>query len=289
MKHCRFFRVCFAFLFVTILINPSSYSQENITVSACCSNASIKAFTDLALDASFMIAHDEPAAFSYQHPMGHEVSFSTPDGKTGSGYFIPAKTKSKKWVLVFHEWWGLNDYIKRQSDQIHADIPEVNVLALDLYDGLIGTKREEAAALMQKTSAERIQNILLGAAMYCGKEADLFTIGWCFGGAWSNKASILLASQVKACVIYYGMPVTDTEQLKPLQADVLGIFGLQDKSINTEVVQRFRQAMQSAGKSLEVYEYDAPHAFANPSNPKYSKEYSEDAWKKSMAFLRQRL
>jgi len=47
--------------------------------------------------------------------------------------------------------------------------------------------------------------------------------------------------------------------------------------------------MQSAGKSLEVYEYDAPHAFANPGNPKYSKEFSEDAWKKSMAFLRQRL
>jgi carboxymethylenebutenolidase len=289
MKHCRFFRVWFAFLFVTILIIPSSYSQENITVSACCSNASIKAFTDLALDASFMIAHDEPTTFSYQHPMGHAVTFSTPDGKTGSGYFIPAKTKSKKWVLVFHEWWGLNDYIKRQSDQIHADIPEANVLALDLYDGLIGTTREEAAAFMQKTSPERIQNILLGAAMYCGKDADLFTMGWCFGGAWSNKAAILLASQVKACVIYYGMPVTDTEQLKSLQADVLGIFGLQDKSINTEVVKRFQDAMKLAGKSLEVHEYDAPHAFANPSNPKYNKEFSEDAWKKSMAFLRKRL
>jgi len=289
MQHCKFFRnIFFAFILAIVFISPVR-SQNNSMASACCSNASIKAFTDLAMDASFMIAHDEPALYNHQNPLGHIVEFPTPDGKSGSGYLIPSKNKTKNWVLVFHEWWGLNDYIKRQSDQIHTDLGDVNVIALDLYDGNIGTTREEAAAFMQKSTPERIQHILNGAAAYCGKDASFYTIGWCFGGAWSNKAAILLGPSVKACVIYYGMPVTDTEQLKSLHADVLGIFGLQDKSINQEVVQRFRDAMDTAEKNLEIYNYDAPHAFANPSNPKFNKVFSEDAWQKSMAFLRKRL
>jgi carboxymethylenebutenolidase len=289
MRHCKFLRDIFSTFLLAILFISSILAQHTSAGTSCCANASIHAFTELAMDASFMIAHDEPEEFTYQNPLGHTVQFPTPDGKTGSGYLIPAKKKSQNWVLVFHEWWGLNDYIKRQSDQLHIDLADVNVLALDLYDGNIGTTREEAAALMQKSTPERIQHILNGAAAYCGENARFYTIGWCFGGAWSNKAAILLGPSVKACIIYYGMPVTDTEQLKSLHADVLGIFGLQDKSINQEVVQRFQDAMTSSGKNLEVYNYDAPHAFANPSNPKFNKEFSEDAWQKAMNFLKKRL
>lgn len=289
MEHCKLFRDIFFTFLLAFQFISSIHAQHTSAGTSCCANASIHAFTELAMDASFMIAHDEPEDFTYQNPLGHTVQFPTPDGKTGSGYMIPSKNKSQNWVLVFHEWWGLNDYIKRQSDQLHIDLADVNVLALDLYDGNIGTTREEAAAFMQKSTPERIQHILNGAATYCGTNANFYTIGWCFGGAWSNKAAILLGPSVKACIIYYGMPVTDTEQLKSLQADVLGIFGLQDKSINQEVVQRFQDAMKSSGKNLEVYNYDAPHAFANPSNPKFNKEFSEDAWLKAMNFLKKRL
>jgi carboxymethylenebutenolidase len=32
--------------------------------------------------------------------------------------------------------------------------------------------------------------------------------------------------------------------------------------------------------------YNADHAFANPSNPKYNKEYAEDAHKKAVDFIK---
>jgi len=43
--------------------------------------------------------------------------------------------------------------------------------------------------------------------------------------------------------------------------------------------------MSDAGKKLEVMDYDAPHAFANPSNPGFNKEYTEDAMKKVVKYL----
>ena len=45
--------------------------------------------------------------------------------------------------------------------------------------------------------------------------------------------------------------------------------------------------MDKAGKSLSVEMYDAPHAFANPSNPAFDKTASADAYSKTLSFLKQ--
>lgn len=55
------------------------------------------------------------------------------------------------------------------------------------------------------------------------------------------------------------------------------------------MVADFKDAMLHSGKSVEIHGYNADHAFANPSNPKYNKAYSDDAWSKSIAFFKQNL
>ena len=47
--------------------------------------------------------------------------------------------------------------------------------------------------------------------------------------------------------------------------------------------------MKEAGKKLALYEYDADHAFANPSNPKFNKEATADAYAKATAFVKERM
>lgn len=64
---------------------------------------------------------------------------------------------SNKWIFVFQEWWGLNDYIRLQADMLHTSFPDAHILAVDLYDGKVATTREEAGALMQGASPERIE------------------------------------------------------------------------------------------------------------------------------------
>ncbi len=259
------------------------------TSPSCCQASSIKAFTDLANDISFVMTHETPLPYILENPQGKNISFPVSGDKDGQGYYIAGNKKNKKWIFVFQEWWGLNDYIRMQSDLLHASFPDAHILALDLYDGKVATTREEASSLMQGASSERIEKIITAASVYAGKKAKIGTIGWCFGGAWSNKAAILLNKKAKACIMYYGMPVKDEKQIQAMKAPVLGIFADQDGWITPKVVAEFKAMMQKNKKSVDIYGYNAEHAFANPSNPKYHKEFSDDAWNKSILFLKKNL
>ncbi|MFD2245784.1 dienelactone hydrolase family protein [Pontibacter ruber] len=246
-------------------------------------------FAMLANDKSFRDKHENPLPFTLQNKAGKKVTFKTPDGKTGMAYEIKAPKKTDEYLFVFHEWWGLNDYIKQEAERLGKELGNVNVLALDLYDGKIATDNEQARKYVQAVDNKRAMAIINGAIQYVGKEADIATIGWCFGGSWSLQAALLAGDQAEACVVYYGMPERDEERLKKLEAPVLGIFASKDKSITPEIVQDFEQKMKAANKEVTIKMYDAVHAFANPSNPKYNKEASADAHKLAIAFLKKHL
>ena len=169
------------------------------------------------------------------------------------------------------------------------DLGNVNVLALDMYDGVVATDRETASKTMQEFKQERGDAIVKGAIQYAGAKAKIGTIGWCFGGGQSLLAGITASKQSVATVMYYGMPVDDIEKLKSLNSDVLGIFASKDKYITPEVVAKFEQNMKAAGKKVTIKSYDADHGFANPSNPIYNKEASDDAYKHTLTFFREKL
>jgi carboxymethylenebutenolidase len=76
-----------------------------------------------------------------------------------------------------------------------VDLSEVNVLALDLYDGMVADNRDSAMKYIQAVNTVRLENIIKGAIAYAGEDARIFTIGWCFGGMWSLQASILAGKQ----------------------------------------------------------------------------------------------
>ena len=89
--------------------------------------------------------------------------------------------------------------------------------------------------------------------------------------------------------MYYGTPEKDDDKLRQIKCDVLGIFGTKDASIPNNTVDEFAEDMAEEHKTLILYRYDAVHAFANPSNPGYNKEFGDDAFTKSIAFLKERL
>ncbi|MBI3219422.1 MAG: dienelactone hydrolase family protein, partial [Bacteroidetes bacterium] len=131
--------------------------------------------------------------------------------------------------------------------------------------------------------------IVKGAIAFAGPSAKIGTIGWCFGGGQSMQAALTAGTQAAACIIYYGQPEDNLDRLKTLNCDVLDIWPTQDKWINKDMTEKFQKNMAEAGKKLTVKSYDADHAFANPSNPKYSKEFGADAYKHSLEFFRARL
>lgn len=262
----------------------------NITFSqnkSCCDETSAPTkMASFSNDVKFRDAHPTPVAFNLVDGKGKMIAFSTSDGTTANAYEIKSEVASNKWLLVFHEWYGLNDYIKKESDDYFTNLGDVNVLAIDLYDGKVASNNDEASKYVKEVEVTRAINIIKGAADYCGKEAVFATLGWCYGGSWSNQTSIILEEKCKASVIYYGMPESDTTRLKKISAPVLGIFAKQDGHITPEIVSQFESTMKSLGKSIEIYNYDAVHAFANPSNPKHDPEATKDAKEKTLNFLK---
>ncbi len=239
-------------------------------------------------ESEFQTAHDEPEPLDFD-ARGERITFPTPDGKTGSAYALMAGEKTNKYLLVIHEWWGLNDHIKAEAERLYEQLGDVHVLALDMYDGKVATTREKAGQYMKAMTDARGKAIVQGALNKAGGDARVGTIGWCFGGGWSLQASILAGEQGEACVIYYGMPVQKADALAPLEAPMLGIFAEQDGWITPEVVNEFESLAQATGKSIEVHQFDAKHAFANPSNPQYDAEATRKANALALEFLQEHL
>jgi carboxymethylenebutenolidase len=257
---------------------------------ACCAKPSAtQQFAMLASDKKFVLSHANPRPYHFQSTIGKSITYKTPDGKTAGAFEMKAKNPTNNWILVIHEWWGLNDFVKHESEKLYNDIGNVNVLDLDLYDGKVATTREDAGKYMQAVNDARAQAIVNGAIAYVGPKAHIATIGWCFGGGWSLQASLLAGKQDVACVMYYGMPEKDVNKLKALNGDVLGNFANKDGWINPNVVGQFAADMKAAGKKLELHQYDADHGFANPSNPIYDTAATKDAYAHTIAFLKPRL
>jgi carboxymethylenebutenolidase len=190
-------------------------------------------------------------------------------------------------VIVIHEWWGLNDHIRHWTDRLAAD--GYAALAVDLYHGQIATDPDGAMALMKQVDETEALAMLQAAHDFLAADPRVHAdkqgvIGWCFGGGWALRDAIA-HSQVDAAVIYYGHPITDPAVLASIEAPLLGIFANQDQAIPPAIVDEFAAALASAGKTIELHRYDALHAFANPSNPKYDQAAAADAWDRVRAFF----
>ena len=268
----------------TSLFSRLTPKPETTGIPICHSND----MASMAADPAFAALHANPLPFTYRGD-GDMITFATPDGEKASGFLLKAQKPSDKWLLVYQEWWGLNDFIKQESQKYYGDLTNVNVLAVDMYDGKVATDSKDAMKYMQSASKERLGSIMQGAINYVGPKAEIASIGWCFGGMLSLQSAMLEGKQAKGCVMYYGRPEQDVAKLKTLDTDVLGIFGSQDKGISPESVKEFEANMAKAGEKIEVKMYDANHAFANPSNPVYNKEAAEDAYKRSLSYLKSRL
>lgn len=235
-------------------------------------------------EAEFKALHAAPAG-TVVALKGQEVQV----GGAQAYLSLPAGAKAPlPGVIVVHEWWGLNDNVKHWTDRIAAE--GYAALAVDLYDGTIAKTADEAMAAIQKVDDAKALAVMRAGHEFLVKDERVraprtASIGWCFGGRKSLELA-LAEPGLDGAVVYYGNPITDAAALEPLKAELLGVFGSRDKSIPSEKVAAFRSALTAAGKRFEIREYDADHAFANPSNPRYDEANAGKAWEVTRGFLR---
>ena len=255
-------------------------------VIECLNMETQQAYQLEASQPKFANLHIAPAVVNPADLLGTIVPFDAADGKPGQAYFIPAKKKSDKWLIVIQEWWGLNDNIKMEADQYFKDLGDVNVMAVDMYDGKVAATPDSAMKLMRGADMNRMVALIQGAVKHAGSKASIYSVGWCFGGMWSLQTAIIAGPQAKGSVMYYGRPESNMDKLKSIQCDIIGFFGNLDQSPSPAMVNTFEANMKLAGKNLTAYKYEAGHGFANPSNPSYNAAAKTDSYSKAIAFLK---
>jgi carboxymethylenebutenolidase len=218
-----------------------------------------------------------------------EVTYQSGDETVKGILYTPSGKGPFPALIVIHEWWGLNDWVKEQASNL-ADQGYVT-LAVDLYRGKVASSSDEAHQLMRGVPEDRSKRDLAAAFDYLESLSDvnkkkIGAIGWCMGGGYSLDVA-LQEPTLAADVINYGHLATDPAELKKINAPVLGLFGGKDMGITPDDVHKFEQQMKQLGKKIDVTIYpEAGHAFENPNNKGgYREGDAKDAWNKTVAFL----
>lgn len=193
-------------------------------------------------------------------------------------------------VIMIHEWWGLNDNIRAMADRLASE--GYIVFAIDLFNGKVAKSAGEARVLMAQAleNPEAGNQNIRAAFQFVSETAGaprIGVIGWCFGGGWSLNTARLFPEELDASVIYYGQVTDDEEALQPIGAPILGLFAAEDTGIKVESVKAFEAALQRLRKNFEVHIYPGVgHAFANPTGTNYNAAAAEDAWRRTLEFLK---
>jgi carboxymethylenebutenolidase len=220
---------------------------------------------------------------------GKSVSYKSGDETVTGTLYTPAGKGPFPALIVIHEWWGLNDWVKAQASKFADE--GYAALAVDLYRGKVADTQELAHELMRGVPEDRAKRDLRAAFGYLASQPNvrrnrIGSVGWCMGGGYSLDVA-LLEPTLAATVINYGHLATDPAELKKINAPILGSFGGQDRGIPPEDVKKFGEALDKLGKNVQIKIYpDAGHAFENPNNKQgYRAEDAADAWKRTLDFL----
>src|SRR5256884_5371191 len=221
------------------------------------------------------------------------VSYKSGDETVQGVLYTPPGKGPFPAIIVIHEWWGLNDWVKEQASKL-SDQGYVT-LAVDLYRGKVATTPDMAHEIMRGVPEDRAKRDLHAAFAFLKSQTNvkkdrIASIGWCMGGGYSLDVA-LQEPTLAADVINYGHLAVDAEALKKINAPILGIFGGKDRGIPVEDVKKFEQQLKQMGKKVEIIIYpDAGHAFENPNNKDgYRADDAADAWKRTVEFLKRTL
>jgi dienelactone hydrolase len=204
-------------------------------------------------------------------------------------------------IVVFPEWWGVDDYIKGRAEQL-ANLGYV-AFAADMYGGGQSTtepaKAKELAGQLygKPLMAERAQaglDQLLKTGMV--DENKVAAIGFCFGGSASLALAYTGAPIAGVVTFHGGLIPVPADAAQKTKAKFLILHGALDPRVNKEAVDKFLKSMNDEKLNFQFIEYSgAVHAFTNPNADKsraaglegvgYNAEAAARSWNQMKMFF----
>ena len=183
-------------------------------------------------------------------------------------------------VLVVHEWWGLDDYIRGRARTL-AEMGYA-ALAVDMYgNGQTAADPEGAGALMtsvledMEAGTARLRAGFDALAGHPSVDADrVAAIGYCFGGAMVLHGA-RIGMDLKGVVSFHGSLGSFHKPAKgEVKARVLVCHGAADSLVSDEEIAGIKQEMADAGADFRFIAYEgALHGFTNPEATANGEKY----------------
>jgi carboxymethylenebutenolidase len=220
-----------------------------------------------------------------------QITFTRPDGKDCSGFYVePAAGARVPGLVVIQEWWGLNDQIKGVARRFAKH--GYRVLVPDLYRGKVGLDAKEAEHLMGTLNfADAAGQDVRGAVQHLKKtSAQVGVTGFCMGGALTLLSAVFVP-EADAAVVWYGFPPLEYIDATKIKAPLMGHFATEDAFFPIAQVDELEKKLKAAGVRYTFHRYNAQHAFANETNVdrpipvKYDEAAAKRAWQRTLAFF----
>ena len=259
---------------------------KRLSVLAGCTVAanSILALFESNYARADLVPKDDPRLYT------EDIKYQGATGEVRAKLAKPKGDAKLPGGVVIHENRGLNAHIADVNRRV--DLEGYIALAPDALSPAGGTPedKDKAAALIgQLDQPSTIKNFV--AAVQYLKTHPMSTgkvgvVGFCWGGAMANQLAVN-SPDVSAVVPYYGRQPA-SEDVPRIRASLLLHYAGLDEGIN-KGIPAYEAALKKASVDYRLYMYEgAQHAFNNDTNPRYNKEAAELAWKRTMAFLREK-
>lgn len=220
-----------------------------------------------------------------------DIEFTGETGKIMAHLAKPRQDKKVPSVVVIHENRGLNPHTKDIARRFA--IEGFLAIAPNALSPLGGTPDDvdEARTLMRQLDNEKTIKNFVAAVEYLKTHPQstgkVGVTGFCWGGGMTNQVAVN-SREVQAAVPFYGRQPTPDEVPK-IKASLLIHYAEDDERIN-EGIPEFERALKKASIEYIIHMYEgAKHAFFNDTSPRYHKEASKLAWKRTISFFNEKL
>jgi dienelactone hydrolase len=210
---------------------------------------------------------------TYGKTMTKEIDY-TLDKTAFKGYLAwDDKLQGKRpGILLVHEWWGLNDFIKGKATDLAA--MGYVVFAADMYgNGRTATDPQTAAKMAGEVrGTPRMRERVVAGLAILKKQAGVDTgriaaMGFCFGGTAVLELAYSGAAISGIVTFHAGIISPKQEDLGNIKTKLLILHGADDPYVPADSIARFQESLRKARADWQmVYFGNAVHAFTNPAN-----------------------
>ena len=232
-----------------------------------------------------VVAKDDPRLHT------EYVKYPGETGEVSASLARPKGDAKLPAVIVIHENRGLNPHTEDVARRVALE--GFLAIAPNALSPLGGTPDDvdEARSLMQKLDGEETTKNFLAAVKYLKTHPQstgkVGVMGFCWGGGMSNQLAVNSPDLAAAAPFYGRQPAA--ADVPKIKASLLLHYAGLDERINAGIP-AYEAALKEASVDYEMHIYEgAGHAFFNDTSGRYHEEAAKLAWKRTIAFFKEKL